>query len=585
MENQTFTAKLLARFKTIKSQLTFTYTLLIVVVAACILLALAFLMSLFTQQNSAIASNTMEIIGESVENRITNLRKLIPVIKSDHQLNAALAGKESPETAAGQMSTLYAYGLQHRYLINNSGRALDPVYGSDDGSLLELAGYQDFIHSGKDEFFSAPHEFPFANPLGNRISYFHYLRDAENQYRVSGSSLFIVSIDSLFSDRIELANSMFDDYYVIDGKGNLIYSLHPESAGSASLTYAVQQFAGSRGSQSQTAHEGNLYFSRAIASYPDWQMVGVVANTSFNRNILLVAALVSLLGLGSLVLVAAFSRSISKEITEPVAALNKAMVRFESGEIPDKIEAPSASAEMATLVGGFNHMLDNIRSHMDTIVLEQEEKKTAEVAALQFQLESLQNQINPHFLYNTLNIISFLALDGKRQEIRDFNQALISLLRATLSNTQDTVSISHEVTTLEAYVRIMAYRYPDEFDVHIVTDENILDCQIPKLILQPLVENAMLHGIIASGKKGSIVVVIEDREKWVHITVGDDGVGMDEAQLDSLFLPRKGFTGIGLNNVNDRLKLCYGPESGLIVSSEKDMGTLVMFKLPKTTLD
>ena len=114
--------------------------------------------------------------------------------------------------------------------------------------------------------------------------------------------------------------------------------------------------------------------------------------------------------------------------------------------------------EMGTLVTGFNNMLDNIQSHMDTIVREQEQKKDAEVTALRYQLQSLQHQINPHFLYNTLNIISFLALDGQSTAIRDFNQSLIALLRATLSDTRDVVSIRTEISFLEAYVGIMAYR-------------------------------------------------------------------------------------------------------------------------------
>ncbi|MDL2214331.1 sensor histidine kinase [Clostridia bacterium OttesenSCG-928-O13] len=583
MESKRKTGLLASRFGTIRAQLTFTFTVLIVVLVGSIILAVSLLYSQFTAQNNQITQNSLEIIGESVEGRINTLRKLMPIIRGDGALKSALASGADAETAARRMGTLYAYGLQHRYLVSTKGRVLDPIYENNveqTENMLRLAGYYDFLESGKDEMFSAPHQFPFTSPEGERISYFYNLRDPDQYYKVDGHALLIVSIPSLFEERLELMHARFDDFYVIDGQGRVIFTLQGADTDPDTRLYATQNYAGfAQGAG--TLHQGNLYFASALTSYPDWHMVGVVTSSQFTKSIRLTLLLVSLLGVLGVALVVLFSNSISRSIAQPVSTLNQAMAEFEQGNVPGQVELRPASGEMATLVSGFNHMLDSINAHLATIVREQEEKKTAEVTALQYQLQSLQNQINPHFLYNTLNIISFLALDGKSDEIRSFNQSLIALLRATLSNTQDTVTISHELSFLDAYVHIMEYRYPDMFEVEVVADESVLDCQIPKLILQPLVENAMLHGLFPTGEQGRILVLLEGAQDKVRVTVADDGVGMTQQQIECLLMPRKGFTSIGLTNVNERLMLCYGPGAALIISSEEHVGTNVTFEIPQ----
>ena len=576
-------SRLLSRFQSIRTQLFFTYSVLIGIMILCISVALGFLSQFFFRQNMEITGNTLEIIGESIEGSIDTLRRLVPLVRDDKPLQRAMEESGDSDIAIRRMSALYAYGLQHRYVITLDGRIVDPLYDSNANyteTNLQLAGFYEFLKSGKEEAFSAPHQFPFPGQMGERISFFHTLRDFSEQYRVYGYVMFIVSIHSLFEERVELLQSQFDDFYIIDGNGRLIFSASGDSANPQTLAYAMDHIP-ALATQMGHQNDGHLYFSAPVNSYLNWRMVGVVAQSAFYRSMYITFLVVGLFGLLGAILVFGLSTAIIKGVSRPVSALRTSMKAFESGQIPQKIPPHPMSEEMHTLVGGFNHMLDNIHAHLDTIVREQNEKKTAEVAALEYQLQSLQHQINPHFLYNTLNIISFLALDGKSAEIRSFNQSLIALLRATLSNTQDTVTVQREIAFLEAYVDIMAYRYPSLFTVNIRVDDDLWDCQIPKLILQPLVENAMLHGIVLTGKKGLIEVLIESRGEWMHVTVGDDGVGMNQEKIKMLLEPRKRFTGIGLSNINDRLKLCYGNDSSLVISSEQNMGTVVMFKIPK----
>jgi len=579
--------RLFTRFHSIRAQLTFASIALVFILVLCIVLASFTLVQYFMRQNHEITQNIIEIVGDAVNRRIDALRNLVPLIREDAALKNAFYDDGDTEIAALRMSSLYAYGLQHRYLISTQHVILDPYYQDNEArtdNALRLAGFDEFLASGKEERFSGPHQFPFRSPDGDRISYFYTLRDPLAQYREYGYALFVVSIPSLFEDREDLIRSRFDSFHVVNGSGQMIYSLRSsedkndniaDAKHFISLNYKLFSEVNS------AEHNGQLYFSSAVKSYSDWRIVGVVAGSTFSRGIYIIMTVVALLGMGGILLVFWLSSVITKNISRPVRQINQSMAVFESGQIPPKLSISFMAREMSALVTGFNHMLDNIQSHLATIMREQEQKKDAEVTALKYQLQSLQHQINPHFLYNTLNIISFLALDGKSNEIRSFNQSLIALLRATLNNTQDAVSIRSEIAFLEAYVKIMSYRYPDSFIVNISVDSDLWEYQIPKLILQPLVENAMIHGIVPNDRKGRIEVFIESRDKWIYVTVGDDGVGIDVETLQELFLPRKRFTGIGLSNVNDRLKLCYGDESGLVVSSEPRMGTVIMFKIHK----
>lgn len=577
------------RLNTINSRLTMSFSMLIVIVIGCIIAVTCLFSYRFTQQNTETILHSLDIISNSIESRINIIRKLVPVIRSDDSIMTALENGDASEPVTSRIPSLYAYGLQGAFVITTGGLVLDPNYARVDGfrAFLSVTSYDDFVRRGKEEMFSAPHAFPFLSPpeenrQNPRISYYYALRDRDD-YSIYGYAMMVLSIESLFLDSAEISSSLFEGFYVIDGSGNLIYSCGNEPSESLISDFSRESYY-SLAKDSHIQVGGDTYFRSTIKSYPDWRVVAVVSNWTLYRNMVAITVIAALIGVIGVMLVIAISRTLSRNITVPIKRINESMTKFETGEMPEKVEITGAG-ELETLAFGFNHMLDNLRTYLEAIVREQEEKKTAEVAALQYQLQSLQNQINPHFLYNTLNIINFLALDGKSDEIRSFNQSLISLLRSTLSNTQDSVSISRELGFLEAYAHIMEYRYPGMFSVRIHADKSALDCLIPKLILQPLVENAMLHGIFPTGRSGVIEVEIRGEGEQIRVSVNDDGAGIEAEQLEDLFQPRKGFTGIGLSNVNDRLRLCYGSSSVLRISSNTDSGTTVEFSIPKLCED
>ncbi len=568
----------------IHSQIAFPFAILLASIVFCIVLAVALLFSRsITEQKTEIMRSSIEIISDSIDSRINQLRKLAQSLRQNDHVMSALSAGELSESVQSTLDDLYSYGLQSAILITADGKQLSAPfsYYYENEKMLQLEGYYgQFIASGREEMFSTPHTFPYAtsdNPNENiKLSYFFMLRNQKTT-EINGSVQLIVSKDSLFTDRAPLIESQFDHFYIVDGSGTTIYSNTGYEA-CETLEYAISLSDGRYNSFDSRIGE-NIYFHNVISSYPDWHIIGVVSVHSVNSNARLLTLLVAALGLVGILIVAALSQVISRRITVPFERMGTAMKQFESGTMPEKL-ANQESGEIGELIYGFNNMLDSIRSNIDTICREQEEKQTAKVTALQYQLQSLQQQINPHFLYNTLNVIIFLAMEKRTNEIRSFVQALNQLLRATLSDPEESVPFQKELRFLVAYAQLMEYRYKDMFKLEFDIEEDTRDCMVPKLILQPLMENALLHGIFPSGRQGIITVRACCIGNTLCVSVSDDGIGIPKERMGQLFEKKRGFSSIGLANINDRIKLCYSGNSGLMISSVPDQGTIVAFYIP-----
>ena len=213
---------------------------------------------------------------------------------------------------------------------------------------------------------------------------------------------------------------------------------------------------------------------------------------------------------------------------------------------------------------------------MEQNVEEQRQKRKSE-------LKALQAQINPHFLYNTLDSIIWMAEWGKTKEVVLMTSSLAKLLRQSISNQNELVRVEEEVEYTRSYLTIQKMRYKDKLEYEIEVDEDVLGKKIPKLVLQPLVENAIYHGIKYKETKG--VVRVEggrDGDRMI-LKVSDDGIGMTEEQLSKIFEKRETDTrknGVGVLNVHERIQLYYGKEYGLRFRSEEGLGTIVEVHIP-----
>jgi len=241
---------------------------------------------------------------------------------------------------------------------------------------------------------------------------------------------------------------------------------------------------------------------------------------------------------------------------------------------------PERGDEIGKLASSIQEMSEKIGQLVETLKTEQERMRTAEFKAL-------QAQINPHFLYNSLDSINWLARRGDVQKTTEMVTALTTFFRIGLSKGRDLITVREEVEHVRSYLVIQKIRYENQFDYSFCVDPETEKYFVPKLILQPLVENALYHGIKLCDRKCLLMIQVLSREDEIEIEVLDNGAGMDEETLRSVreameHTGENRTNSYGVVNVNDRIRILAGPQYGLVFTSEKGVGTSAKIVLPKT---
>ena len=266
---------------------------------------------------------------------------------------------------------------------------------------------------------------------------------------------------------------------------------------------------------------------------------------------------------------------IIRRTTKPISTLAEIMPKIINGDFDNHIPI-EGSYEVRELSSAFNYMLDGLNNYVHVQIKMQKEKRKAEIHALQMQ-------INPHFIYNTLSSIKWLIWQNKIEKSTETIDAFISLLQNTISNKNEMITILEEINNLKNYVLINHIRYGDNINVNFFVIPNCEDYIIPKLILQPFIENAFFHGF-NDKSNGSIHVFVNEQNNNLVCEIIDNGIGITNEDMTKILRNSSGkhdhFTSIGINNVNDRIKLLYGDEYGVTITSELNKGTNVRVVIP-----
>ncbi len=220
-----------------------------------------------------------------------------------------------------------------------------------------------------------------------------------------------------------------------------------------------------------------------------------------------------------------------------------------------------------------NSMIYRINNLINSIRKTERKKRKAE-------LDFLQMQINPHFIYNTLFSIKCLVSMSKNKQAEKMMGSFIMFLKRVLTSSSEMITIEKEIEILKEYVYLQKYRFGDKFDIHYLCDSNLMNCKIPRLLLQPLVENAILHGIAPKNIKGTIVIEIKKKGDDISINIIDDGVGMNVDEYSERTIKSDISTSIGIDNVLDRIRFNFGEEYSLKLESDFGKGTKVKLLLP-----
>ena len=320
---------------------------------------------------------------------------------------------------------------------------------------------------------------------------------------------------------------------------------------------------------------GTMIYTVQTLSSGAWRVVGVsFVQEIITDNLREIAQLLALAAIAIVAATLAVSFLFSRVLSRPIHDLISAMAQFEKNADNFVYEPVSGVREVQNLSASFAHMVRKIQQLMATV-------RAEEVNLRKTELRALQAQINPHFLYNTLDSISWMCERGKNQEAVVMVNALAQLFRISISKGHELIPIRSEVQHAKSYLQIQSVRYKDQFSYRFEVDESCLDYLCNKITLQPIIENAIYHGINGLVDEGEIVIRIESQGDDILATVEDNGVGMEKEQIDAIFRRSDSKSGIGIKNVNDRLKIWFGEAYGITIESVPDKGTRVIVRMPK----
>lgn len=365
-------------------------------------------------------------------------------------------------------------------------------------------------------------------------------------------------------------------YYLCDGNGNIIY--HPHQV---QLDNGMQ----SESSEKAAASDEKIYdeymegMHRKVIvnsiSYTGWKLVGVMPYSIFTTRMADIKQFVLVVSLLMAMMLEFINQVVSVRISSPIMKLNNSVNKYEEGKEPHIYIG--GSEEIRHLGKSIQESYKQNLSLMKRVVWEQNERRKSE-------LDVLQSQINPHFLYNTLDSITWMIEGEKNEEAAFMITQLAKLFRISLSKGHTIISIRDELQHAQSYMNIQKIRYKNKFEVVFDIDPEILDHCVVKLVLQPILENAINYGIREMDGCGIIKICGKKADDRIILSVSDNGMGIPDDEIGFLLKDtnriRKRGSGVGLVNVNNRIKILFGGQYGLYIESELDEGTTVYINIP-----
>lgn len=480
---------------------------------------------------------------------------------------------ESIAVSRDDISSVSLFGYDGKFVTGHRDLELNPFI-----DIPSLRWYQDAREADGAYIISPSHVQP---AFKDRYPWVVSL-SMELKNRTDGTELGIFLIDLNFS----VMNDMLQDIqlgqrgylFIVDSDGKIVYHPQQQLIYSNLKTEKIAEVL-EIGNGTFTSDEGN---QRKMYSVQEsgfgWKIVGVsyINELVGNQDEMRLSFFV--LGLVCIMLAIAISVLLSQRISQPLKRLQEYMREVEKGNFDIQVPV-SATIEIGRLARAFNIMVGRIKELMAQVVKDQELKRKSEISAL-------QAQINPHFLYNTLDSIIWMAESNKSQEVVLMTSALAKLFRASISSGEELVTLEMELEHITNYLKIQKMRYKNKLDFHIDVSDSIKPYKTIKLILQPIVENAIYHGIKLKRGPGLVKISAKETDQDIELIVEDNGKGIEPGKLAELLTPPKDGhegRGVGVSNVHGRLQLYYGPQYGLAYRSVPGEGTAVSIRFPKHT--
>ena len=554
---------------------------------ALLLSGVALYVQMSRQLTKAVQEENEAVLGQvsrSVDSYLRTIMKLSDSLYYGVIKNADL----SEESVNSQITLLYD---------NNKDSIANIALLSKEGELLEAvpaARLKTGLDVTREEWFGTTLE--RTDNLHFTTPHVQYIFDNnENQYRwvvtltraveiTHGTSTEqgILLLDIRYSsiqqilENITLGNQGY--LYLISSGGQLIYppKMQRMEAGQAAENIAAA--IGYRDGSYSEKYAGEMRdISVKSVGYTGWKLLSVTPEKGLPLSNLKMRLFVVFVVASFLLVLVLINAFISSRITNPIQQLEKMVNAIEAGELDQEVDI-GGSYEIQHLGRSIGDMAHRIKELMEDIVAEHESKRKSE-------FDTLQSQINPHFLYNTLDIIVWMIENEQKQEAVKVVTALARFFRISLSKGKSIIPVKDELEHVRNYLMIQQRRFKNKFTYEIEADKEVLNLASLKLMLQPLVENAIYHGMEFMDGDGEIHVKAWKEEEDLWLEIQDNGLGMTQERVKNLLSEKthvssKRGSGIGVKNVNERIRLYFGDDYGLVIESEPDEGTIIKIHLP-----
>lgn len=592
MKRPTVLTRMFGRFKSIQSAMMISFSaLMAVAVLIFLMIALNFTSRTIYENSNNYTSQIVRQVNYDIDTYIDYMENVSSLMAKSGDVSLYLfeedqsesEREEQRERVLAQFNTIMesrqdiyniaAVAENGRYILNKGEDVLTPYI-----DIQKLDWYQAAMNSDTGIAVSSSH---VQNAIQSSYKWVITLsRVLVNNRTGEKAGLFFVDLNySAISDLCN-NNSIGNKGYifVLDEKGNIIYHPKQQLMYGGLRTEHIDEIMACE-TDSLTVREGTdrKLYTLSRSDKTGWTVVGAAYTSELLKNnkqaqiLYVLAAIILILG------VLLISNMLSRAITRPLRQLTESMSMVEKGQFDRANVDVTMENEIGSLGKSYNLMTERIHTLMEENVYEQKQKRKSE-------LRALQAQINPHFLYNTLDSIIWMSEAGQNDEVVEMTAALAKLLRQSISNDNEQVELLQEMEYVRNYLTIQKMRYQDKLEYSIEIEPAVRHVMTVKLVLQPIVENAIYHGIKYKGSKGTLRIRAYAEGDDVCITVSDDGIGMEEAALKNIFTESKKSrkqNGVGVPNVQKRLKLYYGEEYGITYESKPGVGTKALIRIPQ----
>ena len=588
MKNKNLSARFIGKFSSIQSVIFATVAVLVLSAVVIVTgVSMKFTNTSIFENSSEYTHTIIQQMNQNIDSYIDYMENIAYLISSNEDVQDYLFDEKIDNEGRYRILNQFQTILDSRSDIRNVGII------SKNGRMLINDGsksvYQDLDLNTQEWYATA-----LEKPNGPILTSSHV------QHIISGERPWVITLSRGIRDRsgsgekegvffIDLNYSAISGLcdqstvgtkgyaFILDAKGNIVY--HPQQqqlynelqTENISLIMDTDEDTVLTG----TGNDGKLY-SISRSEKTGWTVVDCTSVRELLRKSRQAQSVYVLTAIVLVIVALLFSRFMARSITLPIQKLRDSMKKVQEGDFSVSDVVVDSRNEIGSLTKSFDVMTHRIHELMEQNVHEQEEKRKSE-------LKALQSQINPHFLYNTLDSIIWMAEGKKNEEVVLMTASLARLLRQSISNEDEVVPIANEVEYARGYLTIQKMRYKDKLEFQIDVDSSILYIPLIKLVLQPIIENAIYHGLKYKESKGLLIVKGFMKDGNAVLQVIDDGVGMDEETLAHIYDKHKvnyHSNGVGVYNVQKRLKLYYGDGYGITYESEKGKGTTATITIP-----